>query len=309
MTDEHHGLITERQSDTGMTVAWNRFAGPSSDSFGRFPTNLGDVVLAMAYKEDGRFVVCGSGFMVAKGLLITAAHVSHEELAERPAVGCALLPGGHMRIWGLNGRTAAGREIVPVMFTEPIRHERHDVSLCSCELRSEPHANEPIDLATIDIAMPAIGERLWGLGFRRTNERGERDADMVLLGTTGRVIAQHPDGLPGFPCACVYVEMQSLAGMSGGPVFNTRGNVVGLIAKSMEGENAPTLIALVWSVFAQNVPATTWPDDHWPAEMPSGLSTLNYAKQLGRVRVNGHVYINPEGLLDITGYDPRLTSG
>jgi len=147
---------------------------------------------------------------------------------------------------------------------------------------------------------------VWAIGHKRTNHVAEAVPDMVLLGTSGIVTDQYPDGRPDFPAACISVEMDSMGGMSGGPVFNARGNVIGVISKSMaqRGENRPTVVSLLFSVFSQSV-SVTWPPGVWPSPLPDGLSTLNYAKRAGFVHINGSVVLVPEGL-DITGYDPRI---
>jgi hypothetical protein len=93
----------------------------------------------------------------------------------------------------------------------------------------------------------------------------------------------------------VEVNMEARGGMSGGPVFNEAGHVVGVVSSSVgwEGGNGPTYVSLVWPAALSEVRAP-WPQNYWPNDQ-AGLQ-LGADTSLSRLRgsarfVNGEITV------------------
>lgn len=92
---------------------------------------------------------------------------------------------------------------------------------------------------------PTVGDRILVVGYSADNEGSFLpDSDNVITihgkmsSSTGRVTAIYPEGrdrsiLP-FPCFEFVADIRG--GMSGGPVFNDRGHLVGVVSTSLRDE-------------------------------------------------------------------------
>lgn len=99
----------------------------------------------------------------------------------------------------------------------------------------------------LDLAFPQIGERVFGFGYRasqggfRRNPDGTRHLDVsdIPTITTGEIIEVFPERRDNsrlnFPCFRINARFDG--GMSGGPLFNDRGWVCGLICSSLPPED------------------------------------------------------------------------
>ena len=82
--------------------------------------------------------------------------------------------------------------------------------------------------------MPKIGERLWTVGYREKSNDG-----VPMIGcftSSGLVTELYLDGRGShMKGPCVEVAMNVVGGMSGGPVFNSAGKIVGVISSGFDG--------------------------------------------------------------------------
>ena len=269
-----------------MHFRWDRPLFTADDGIG--PTGslslLDGMVLAFgSMDEEGTYVV-GSGTMVAPGILVTATHVAE---ATRGTVGMAFsfLRHGRMRLWG-----AHELHVLYGTYEDPLhafgsRRRTSDVSLVSCSLMSEAIDEHPLRMAHIEVAIPLPGERLWALGYRETL-RAEV-SEISMLCSSGLVTAQHLDGRGNlFPGPQVEVAMNTVGGMSGGPVFNADGHLVGLVSSSFETDDfqGPTFVSLIWPALVGDVTAT-WPHGFWPGQE----ANLMKARAAGHAKIYGDV--------------------
>ena len=125
--------------------------------------------------------------------------------------------------------------------------------------------------ASLTTRVPAIGEKLMMAGFRAARETFEchedRPTDLwaSLYMSSGVVTQQYlrrrDRGMISWPT--LEVDCQTIGGMSGGPVFDSRGFLVGMVTSSFDrgpGEEAtPTYTALLWPVFGKKF------DGGWPS--------------------------------------------
>ena len=83
------------------------------------------------------------------------------------------------------------------------------------------------------------------------------------------------------PSTCIEVSMESWGGMSGGPVYNKDGRLLGVVSSSFDG--GPTYVTLIWDAMRLWVKAPQ--QGVWPCQ------TLDLFKgmDLGLVKIKGQV--------------------
>lgn len=94
---------------------------------------------------------------------------------------------------------------------------------------------------------PSIGEKVLAIGFpelkcQRLDENSLVDlVEEGMYGAYGYIKDIHPNGTsPTNPTPVLEIECNWLSGMSGGPVFNSSGEVIGLVSRSLEsGSDQP----------------------------------------------------------------------
>jgi len=248
----------------------------------------GDALVAMALMEGEGLVVLGSGVMIGPGLVVAATHVL-EEFAARNArpVLLTFLPNG-TRAWLPRDARAVSR---PSAFEED-RQVVSDVSLLSCTLNSEAHLHCPLMLAPLQIGLPLIGERLWAFGYRHG---GLEDATALIvpLVSSGVVTAAFPQGRgERMPSACIEVDMDTKGGMSGGPVVNANGDLVGIVSSSFDG--GPSYVTLIWDALRLRV------SNSLPSQARRSEIDLFAAQALGLVKLKGQVKRSKRGNITMT---------
>lgn len=208
------------------------------------------------YDNKEQFKIIGSGIMIAPGLCLTATHVI-DEAEENPFVLLAYPSESSMRIWTpINFGTAIFHKN-DYCNLKP-EHKYSDVSVLSCLPFSNFQDTVPHYYSYMEVDIPKIGERLWAVGYRElSNKNGIPEIGFFI--TSGLVEEQFIQGRGSFiQGACIQVAMKSLGGMSGGPVFNKSGNIVGVISTCLEGEEdednkGPTFVTLIWPVLISEI--------------------------------------------------------
>ena len=270
-----------------MPLEWARPVFTAVDGIGEMDglSVASGQVLALGHFTDEGPRCIGSGIMVGPGLLLTATHVL-DEIEGKKMLAFSFVEQGHMRLWALYSGHAFRGHVESIPGQLP-RFRRSDVAVVSCLPASEGADQWPLVMGEVELAIPRIGERLWTVGYREETGAGN-GVRMTMLCSSGRVTAYLLDGrgnhLPG---PVVEVAMDAHGGMSGGPVFNDAGHVVGVVSSSIgwEGGNGPTYVSLVWSAVPSEVSAP-WPQDYWP-EQRAGIQ-LGAGKSLTRLRGSTH---------------------
>lgn len=272
-----------------LTLSWQTAEYSAEDGIGSMGSlfEAGDSIVAVARLEEGGGVaVLGSGVMVGPGLLLTATRVLDEfPIKGNGPVFLTFLPEGCRGWLPKDQMTVTG----PSRFDEK-RKIKSDITLVSCTLNSEAHASAPLMLAPMEVALPLVGDRLWAMGFRHQGMDGN-SALLTSFVSSGLVTAAFPHGRgERMASPCFEVEMDTVGGMSGGPVVNADGHLVGIVSSSLEG--APSHITLIWEALRYRVSGVT------PKLMASETVSLLGAQALGLAKLKGHIERDPFG--DVT---------
>ena len=166
----------------------------------------------------------GSAVQIAPGLALAAKHVVWPEagnlyLGQQSSICVAPTKWG-LDVWGVNGFVGGNCDVVTLT-----------------QVRKSPMPPEgPIVHTMASRRMPLVGEPVAMLGFVASQ------AEFPLIdvkGTPhlrfGHVIDCYPKGRDTqMPGPCFAVAMGASGGMSGGPVFDERGRLVGIVSSSID---------------------------------------------------------------------------
>lgn len=298
MSEQTHIVqITSDNPDLAtLQKSWATAVFSAEDGLGPMASlhQAGDSIVALATMTEDGFMILGSGVMVGPGLMFTASHVL-DEFPEKGAgpVCLTFLPCG-ARAWLPRGRTTLSG---PSEFG-PDRRRISDLTLMSCTLNSDALSESSLLLAPIQLTLPLIGDRLWAFGYRH-GDIVDAAALLTPLVASGLVTGCYPQGRgERMPGSCIEVDMDTVGGMSGGPVVNDDGWVVGIVSSSLEG--GPTYVTLVWDaarVSVQGAPMEIWPD---------GEGDLLVGRDLGLVKLKGAVERDENGNVTLTMSTPEM---
>lgn len=278
----HRVEITEKNPDLSkIKLNWGRPAFTAVDGLGLLDSlhQVSDAIVSISGYFEDKLTSIGSGIMIGPGMVLTASHVLEEFPRTGPGpVLLAFLPDNKARAWLPTGRvTCSGPS--KYYLNEPESKIVSDLTILSCDLHSEAHLAHPQSLVPLELCLPLPGSRLWAVGFRH----GAFDGDTALVSplvTSGLVTNVFPHGRgERMPSPCIEIGMESLGGMSGGPVFNVDGRIVGIVSSSFDG--GPTYVTLSWDAMRLSVEGL--PSEIWGAEHSGVLEGID----LGLIRVKG----------------------
>lgn len=148
------------------------------------------------------------------------------------------------------------------------------------------------------------GYRASSTAFRRDNER-TTNLEASLYISSGVVTQQFVRSRDSakLPSPTLEVDCPTLGGMSGGPVFASRGYLVGMVTSAVVGghEPAPTYTALLWPIFGHPFQGG-WPSTLVGSE-PKSLLDMN-ARHLCKIEQPEAVSLSLEGARLSISYKP-----
>lgn len=270
-------ITLDNQSLWDLKCSWGTAEFTAVDGIGSMESlhQAGDSLVGVSRLTERGMELVGSGVMIGPGLLLTATHVLDEIEPDSSPVFATFLPDG-VRIW-------LGKAFITSEGTSAFDERRKtvsDISLVSCSLNSDALEHRHLMLAPMQVALPLVGERLWAFGYRQKDMQ-DGSALVTPLVSSGLVAAAYPQGRgERMPAACIEVNMDSLGGMSGGPVVNDKGNVIGIVSSSLEG--GPSYVTLIWDVLRHSIRSPA----PW---LPREKINLFGARDLGWVKLYGNV--------------------
>lgn len=207
-------------------------------------------LLTLCSKNDDDLQAWGTAFLVAPGIAITAAHVvtDYEKKGR-------LDPGSLFLMGGRNGQLVIWNVIhaqIP---------ELGDVAVLSIEPRFEHEWPLEIEFFRITAKSPTVGERVSTIGLKASKDSFDHEEPVVIHGivSAGEVLdfyADRKDRAPHFGAT-----LTTIGGMSGGPVFDKKGDVCGVVTSSVATSDSEyvTFATLLWGAlhFQVDVP---WPE-------------------------------------------------
>ena len=232
---------------------------------------LNGALLAMSFRDNQGHHTTGSAVMIGPGLALCAAHVLHDEgyidriqNNEAALVCTAPHEGGQLSLWTVARVTVIAET---------------DLAILGMFLSSDAPLSDKFSSAEITTRMPSVGDELSLYGFSAHDRTQQRTSTINVSGEVhfarGKVTQVFPSGrdrvmLPG---PCIEVNCNALGGMSGGPVFDHTGCLVGVVSSSFEGI-AIAYVSHLWPALVRGIVEPVWPVGHVP-----GKGTLLY---LGR---------------------------
>lgn len=251
---------------------WLRFHGDNG-SYMPIGSQRG-VLLALSFRDDRGHHTHGSAVLVGPGLAVCAAHVLHEQGFYEKIIGTeatlvAQAPiGGGMHLWMINYVT-----LVP----------DSDLAILSMSLTSNYPADRRFSVAHITTRMPQVGDELTltGLSARRETETiaHETRVELVPGCLKTRVLDVYPEGAGSmFAGPCIAVSGEAAGGMSGGPVFDSRGFLVGVVSTAIVGGDT-SFVSHIWPALVRSQARPVWPPDPYPR--PQAGTLLHLGRRFG----------------------------
>lgn len=235
-----------------------------------FGSPIQQTVMPLVTLVDGQIISVGTGFMIqADGLMLTARHVIDYALTHRTRF---LNDSGEWKdsfelyaFYLTNQPHEDNKEkfnggLWPIDFVWPT--EMLDIGYCwlrKATVNEKPLTFRPVVLS---FRIPKAGDQIGGFGYyagkgsykiiEGEQPKGEYSHETAI--TKGIIKDVFPvkreEGLLKFPC--FQTDAQFNPGMSGGPVFNEKGHVCGLICSSMPPtEDDPNYVShasLLWPI-------------------------------------------------------------
>ena|SRR3989338_7146476 len=233
------------------------------DMFGH---KIQEIVMPIVAIEGEKIIILGTGFVInPDGIIITAKHVISDYLSSnnqdikkeiKKEFSIFALYISKKKHGPENQLYSGGFLPLKIAwYTEQL-----DITFCWLQ---RPIINGfPLNLSTIALSpgIPKVGEKLLAFGYYKSTaifykEKFRIDFSQETGLTHGAIIEVHNDyrdrSFLSFPCFQTDALFKS--GMSGGPVFNEKGAVCGVICSSIEteeDENCISYASLVWPSLA-----------------------------------------------------------
>src|SRR5690242_15934434 len=194
------------------------------------------MVVHIGFTDEEFERIEGSGVIVAPGTALCATHVIEPHMdrimAKTAVVTCYGIASHGLQIWIVRKVT-----FVP----------KTDITILGIELASALPPRNTFRQSVITTRTPSVGERLTICGFRAGELAFQRDENSVQVSGAmwvckGSIVDAYPLGRDRMiPWPVLAVEVNSQGGMSGGPVYDHNGLLVGLLCS---GDEATSYVSL-----------------------------------------------------------------
>lgn len=240
------------------------------DNWGAFD----GIVLSMSFSDGAAHYIEGSAVLIAPGVALCATHVIKPRIPEllsgRSGVICQGLAQHGLLLW----RVIKATEVL-----------ESDITILGLELASALPPNNLFLQATLSTRLPKLGEQLLLCGFRAAASAfpiptgGPIEHGGEVRVSRGPVTNRYPQGRDRsmIPWPVLEVSCPARGGMSGGPVFDETGYLVGLVCSSVEISESEGVayVSLLWPAMAARF-ESTW----LKGLLPSPISLLELDRRL-----------------------------
>lgn len=236
-------------------------------------------LIKIHFSNGNSHSVEGSGVIVAPGVALSAFHVVDSKLGEIKAglIGsiCTAITSNGLLIWRISKFT-----IVP----------NSDLVILSLSFATNLPPENTFNQIIISTRLPKIGENLLIAGFRSSEIEYKRENGDILsvsgnvLACNGKVTERYPNRRDNFMLRWPTLEINcpSFGGMSGGPVFDSKGLLVGLLCSSID--DGPSYVSLIWPAlgikFAGGWPAEFFENQRTLIDMSPSLCAIDNPKAI-----------------------------
>lgn len=222
-------------------------------------------VLTFNFADRNDHFLDGSAVLIGPGIAITAKHVIEPHWdrlvsGERHSMCVGVAKRG-MNIWAVRKVT---------LLTDL------DIAILGLVLMSELPPDRTFRQTVISTRLPRVGDRVQIVGFRANDASRSIDpehgygADLGLLVSAGVVRERYPQGRDRamLPWPVLEVSCPSWGGMSGGPVFDAYGHLIGLLCSSFSVDDGDgvSYVSLLWPAltvkFEGGWPELAFPGSH-----------------------------------------------
>lgn len=201
----------------------------------------------------------GTAVVVAPGVALCAAHVVKPHWSDIGNSGKSMNCVGaideeRLQLWTVRHITLVGSS---------------DLAILEMELKSPFENGGTLSQVAMSTRLPAVDEKLSLVGLRASAEGFERQADGIrrfslsVIAAAGPVTAQYLNGRDRsmMPWPALEVDCPSWGGMSGGPVFDASGKLIGLLSSSFTATEleGPSYVSLVFPALVSRLKGTGWP--------------------------------------------------
>lgn len=233
-----------------------------------FDSLYSEYVLCLCSHKDPEYFASGTGVIVGPGLAVTAKHVVEDyfkyfdntEFIEGKFENRSR---GSFSMFAVNPLTKAEWKIDMIYFIS----EKPDVAFLSMIPENDNAKNTINSFAKINLNPPKVGDFVFACGYIEKPENPDPPAVVFgdgtkrsLAYTRGAIKEVHLDfrdvARLNFPC--FQTDARFDGGMSGGPVFNVKGEVIGLVCSSMPpwdaDDNHVSYVTLLWPAMLITLP-------------------------------------------------------
>lgn len=257
---------------------------------------LNGALLALSFRDDDGHHTYGSGVMVGPGIALCAAHVVQEhnyfeklQCNAATLVVQAPLADGGMLLW-----TVLRISLVP----------DSDLAVLSMSLTSRYPNDRRFVTASLTTRMPAVGEVLTVTGFSAAGNGTEPISSSTRIELApqcqlGSVIDRYLEGRDRrIPGPCLAIECAVPGGTSGGPVFDSRGYLVGILSASYKGTEL-SFVSHVWPALVRAQACPVWPPAPYRRPAPGTLLQLGRAFGVSIERPDAFRLCAPQGVVSL----------
>jgi len=225
-------------------------------------TGVFNQILSLAALKDGELHPCGTAFLIGNKIAFAATHVLDQPFDQRNfnySIDINNSTYSIVAIQTIDGNESTIQWQVLKVFRMPSLSQLHErpIDICIIELSEHPdltdeHATYGKRYFQINVAPPIIGEEVTAYGFayskikQSIEEPNLFDLTHAFKKITGKVqnIFSPMRDEAGIPFPAFEIDADYEEGMSGGPIFNNKDQVCGVISRS--GLSGISYGSIIW---------------------------------------------------------------